>query len=53
MELCDGDLKYLLKKMNEMNRKIDMIIIIKIILQLNEVLKLMHNQNIYWSMEQR
>ena len=46
MELCDGDLKYLLKKMNEMNRKIDMIIIIKIILQLNEVLKLMHDQKI-------
>ena len=46
MELCDGDLKYLIKKMKEMNRKIDINIIIKTVLQLNEVLKLMHDKKI-------
>ena len=43
MELCDGDLNYLLKKMN---KKIDIITIVKIIIQLNEVIKLMHEKKI-------
>ena len=43
MELCDGDLKYLSKKMNG---KIDIIMIIKIAIQLNEVVKLMHDKKI-------
>ncbi len=46
MELCDGDLNYLIKKMKELKKKIDIIIIIKIILQLNEVIKLMHDKKI-------
>ena len=43
MELCDGDLNYLQKKMNG---KIDLITIVKIITQLNEVIKLMHEKKI-------
>ena len=43
MELCDGDLNYLLK---EKNGNIDILTIIKIISQLNEAFKLMHKNNI-------
>ena len=43
MELCDGDLNYFLKKKNG---NLDIITIIKIINQLNEVLKLMHSKKI-------
>ena len=43
MELCDGDLNYLIKKQNG---NIDIITIIKILIQLNEVINLMHSKNI-------
>jgi cell cycle serine/threonine-protein kinase CDC5/MSD2 len=43
MELCDGDLNDLLENKNE---NLDIITIIKIINQLNEVLKLMHSKKI-------
>ena len=43
MELCDGDLNDLLENKNE---NLDIIIIINIINQLNEVLKLMHSKKI-------
>ena len=43
MELCDGDLHYLIKKQNG---NIDIITIIKILSQLNEVINLMHSKNI-------
>jgi serine/threonine protein kinase len=43
MELCDGDLYDLIKKKNG---KLDILSIIKIIYQLNEVLKLMHSKKI-------
>ena len=43
MELCDGDLNYLIKKQNG---NIDTITIIKILIQLNEVINLMHSKNI-------
>ena len=42
MELCDGDLNYLLEKKGSL----DIITIIKITIQLNEVLKLMHKKKI-------
>jgi len=41
MELCDGDLNYLLKKKNG---NIDILTIIKIITQLNEAFKLMQEK---------
>ena len=40
MELCDGDLDLLVKKKGNL----DMVTIIKIMNQLNEVLKLMHSK---------
>ena len=40
MELCDGDLNYLLEKKGSL----DIITIIKITIQLNEVLNLMHKK---------
>jgi serine/threonine protein kinase len=43
MELCDGDLNDLLENKNE---NLDIITIIKIINQLNEVLKLMRSKKI-------
>ena len=43
MELCDGDLNYLLDKYNG---NLDITTIIGIIFQLNEVLKLMHSMKI-------
>ena len=42
MELCDGDLNYLIEKKNG---KLDIITIIKIIMQLNEAFKLMRMKN--------
>ena len=43
MELCDGDLNYFLKKYNG---NISIVIIMKILLQLNKVLELMHKKQI-------
>ena len=43
LELCDGNLNDLLKKKNG---NLDITTIYEIIFQLNEVLKLMHNQKI-------
>ena len=43
MELCDGDLNHLFKKKNG---NMDIITIIKILIQLNEVIKLMHSKKI-------